>query len=450
MKKSKFLAYHLLITTIILILLGVVLNWSLLFSFISANIYSIIILNYNNYDIRTLLKTAFAETIQYKLLYLTIMLIGATVAIWLSSGTIATMIYYGFNYIDGINFLLFAFLVTTICSFFMGTAVGTFSTIGLILYSIGMVIGIPSPLIIGAIVSGSFISDKISPISGLVNINLKVSEVNYNNALCQSLKTLIPSILITALFYYFRGQAFVVQGHDQSLLTIQGELQKIFCIHPALFCLPVVILLLSIIGINSLYTILTGIFLGSIFSYLIQKLNIVTIINILLFGYSSSIDGPFSNILKGGGLLKMLEVSMIVASAVFLVSIFIKSGIIDTVIGNFVSSIRSSKQLLRKTGLLSIFITAFTCDQTIGIVLPSNLLKSTFDKYQIKREVLFRTLSDTGVIVAPLFPWNINYLIIVSIIGKNTSFIPYATLCYITPLLHFIITLIPSRSTQRE
>ncbi len=446
MKSTKYLAHHLVIVSVLAIVGMILLHQSLLFGFLFAILYSIVVLNYYGYDVRSLIRSAFSETIEYRWLYVTIILIGATVAIWLSSGTIATMVFYGFNYIEGINFVLFTFWIVSICSFFMGTAVGTFSTIGIILFSIGSIIGIPPALLIGSIVSGAFVADKLSAISGLVNINLKLCEVNYRDVLLPALATLLPTMLITSVIYYFLGNEFVIEHGLSNLVHIQSELQSSFVIHPVLFVLPILILLLSIFGVNSLYTILSGIGLGSLFSLFVQKNSLTDVIRHLLFGYSSSNEGELAHILKGGGMFKMFEVALIVASAIFLVNLLIKSSLIDKLIQRFAQSIHSPRQLLFRTACLSIGTTALTCDQTLGLVLPASLLKKSYDEFGIRREILFRTLSDTGLIVAPIFPWNINYLIIVGIIGSGIYFIPYACLCYISPVVSLAVGMMRKKS----
>ena len=438
MKSNKKIAYRLVISAILLILTAVGLNFSLLYSFGASILLAIILFSREGYDVRTLLKGALADTLQYKWLYVTVALIGATVAIWLSSGTIATMIYYGFDYIEGVNFVLFSFAAVTLCSLFMGTAVGTFSTIGLILFSIGSIIGIPSGLLVGAIVSGSFISDKLSPISGLVNINLKVCEVKYNHAVRHVWKTLFPSLLLAGAIFYSLGQKYVVYDQGEALRNVQMQLQNSFSIQPILLIFPIVILAMSMLGINSLYTVMTGIGLGSLFSYFIQKQSISKILHHLIFGFRDAGGSELSHILRGGGLLRMLEVAVIGATVIFFVNILMKSGVIDLIVGDFVHSIHSPRQLLQKTGILSILLTVLTCDQTVGLVLTATLLRERYDRFGIKREVLFRTLSDTGIIVAPLFPWNLNYLIIVSVIGKGIFFVPYAALCFVAPIISFV------------
>lgn len=437
MKTDKAISYNLVITTIILIFIAVFFKFSLLYSFIIAIIYSLIILSLNKYDSFDILKSSMRELFQYKSLYVTILLIGATVSIWLSSGTIATMIYYGFNYISGVNFVLFAFITVSICSYFMGTALGTFSTIGLILYSIGKVANIPEELLVGAIISGAFISDKIAPISGLVNINLKVTETNYKQCLKHSLLTLLPTVILTAIIYFILGQKYIVYGSQTDTLSqVQQQLGSSFTISPILFIFPVIILVLSMIGINALYTIISGIILGTFFSFFIQKQSLYNIFSHLIFGYKTT-DSELGSILSGGGMKNMLEVVVVVITIVLLIGIFNKANIIDNLLGDFVNSITTPNQLLFKTGVLSSVVTIVSCDQTLGLILPVKLLKEKYDTFKIKRENLFRIISDTGVIVAPLFPWNLNYIIISGIVG-NIFYFPYACLCYIAPLVSFV------------
>lgn len=441
------LAYRLIFVSLALILAAVIFDFSLLFSFSAAVLFCLAMLSRADYDIRILARSALSETLQYKDLYITISLIGATVAVWLSSGTIPTMIYYGFNYIEGVNFLLFTFLCTGLCSFFMGTAVGTFSTIGLILYSIGTAIDIPAPILVGAIVSGAFISDKISPISGLVNITLNITETRYVDVFRSSMKTLIPALILTGTVYLLIGDQYIIYGASSELSSIQSELRAAFNIQPILFLFPIIILALSFSRIRSIYTIMVGVAVGCVFSFFVQGYGLSDILYFLLFGFRSEAELSFA--LSGGGIFNILEVVATVISAVFLVNLFIKSKMIDSILGEFARSIDSTGRLIRKTMLLSILITIVTCDQTIGLVLPASLFKEKYDAFSIKREVLFRTLSDSGVIVAPLFPWNINYLIISGVLGKSIFFSPYACLCFISPIISILFSILFYKKGKR-
>lgn len=413
-----------------LISLSILFNYSLAIGFFSAILFTLLILYTNAREWKDNFTYSFKEATKFINLYLTIVLIGATVAIWLSSGTIATMIYCGLDYIEGINFVLFSFILMSCCSFFMGTAVGTFSTIGLILYSIGSIVGINQNLLIGALISGAFIADKISPLSGLVNINLSVCEISYKKAFLYSLRIFIPSIIITAIIYYILGKNFIVTDINK-FMAYKYELLKAFNINKNLIFFPIFIIFLSISGMKSIKTISIGVIVGGIITYFIQKKTIIQIISYILYGYKSDINYELANLIKGGGMIPMMEVATIVFLAILFVNILTNANVLDVLIEKFSQNINSEIKLINKTILLSIILTVFTCDQTIGLILPLKLFKEKFDEFGTRREVIFQILSDSGVIVAPLMPWNINYIVLTAVLGFKPQYFIYAFLCYI-------------------
>lgn len=435
MINKKTTSYSLIIFTITAIIASVLFSFSLIYSFLISIAWAMVILHRDKADVSTLLKKSLKDTLEYKNLFVTIAFIGAIVSMWLSSGAIATMIYYGFNYIVGTNFLLFSFLIVAGCALFIGSAVGTFSTIGLILYSIGTVIDIPKEILAGAIISGAFIADKISPISGLIVINLNITATKYNRSLKYSLRTLIPAVLASCMVYYFLGKEYIILEKTSNLLEIQSQLGYAFNISPYLFLIPLIILVMSFLGFKPLQTIASGVSAGVLFSLFLQKYTLREIGKFLLFGFSLDTGNEIAELLQGGGLFNIIDVVIIVSCAILLVNILINSGVIDVIIGDFVRAIDSPRKLIHRTGILSMLLTILTCDQTVGIFLPVKILRERYDKYQIPREILFRTISDTGIVIAPLLPWNINYLIIVGIIGTGINFIPYAVFCYISPAI---------------
>lgn len=432
----KQLSLKLIPSTILFISFSVILNFSLLYSFLASIIFALIVLHFSKFDIKELINKSLVTVKKYASLYITIMLIGATVSMWLSSGVIAAMIYYGFNYISGINFLFFSFIIIAICSIFMGTAVGTFSTIGIILYSIGSAIGIPANIMIGTIISGAFIADKVSPLSGLMNINIKVCDISYNQTIKDMLFTLIPVIILTSIIYILIGNKYMSGVNIQDFKTLQIALYDSHNIKWYLLLFPLFIIIMSTRGFNSLTTVTTGVVVGLLITIFVQGYSVFETLKFLFYGFSLDSPNTFLNgILKGGGILGMVEVILIVICAVFLVSIFEKSGIIEYIIGNYLKNIKTPKELIFKTAFISTILTAITCDQTVGIVLPGTMLKDKYDEFKISRGVLARTISDSGIITAPIYPWNINFIIITSIISCDITFIPYAVLCYLFPII---------------
>jgi NhaC family Na+:H+ antiporter len=131
----------------------------------------------------------------------------------------------------------------------------------------------------------------------------------------------------------------------------------------------------------------------------------------------------------------MIEVVFIVMGAIALSSLLEGTGLIERVMRKVIEATNNKGSLIINTGIISSILTIVTCDQTMGIVLPGRLLRHKYDELHLKRGILARTISDTGTIIAPLMPWNINALIISVIVGSAIVYQPYAVLCYISPMV---------------
>lgn len=434
----------LFIFTMALILIGICifLNISLFYGFLGSLIITSLILYKRGFSLRELGEMIFEGLRECSTLYLLILLIGATVSVWLSSGVVPTMIYYGLQYMKGMNFLLAAFLITSIMSVFMGTAIGTVSTIGLALLGIGKGFGIPVHVLLGAIISGAFIADKISPISGLLNLTLSTVKIKYRDGLRIMLKTLVPVYILTGVIYYLIGRNYGGNVNVTSLSEYQTAILDGFFVSPLLFLLPILILGLSIIGLKAIITIPIGLVGGILASGILQRLPFSRIIYFIFWGYKgATASDQLNSILVSGGVVSMLEVVLIVAGAISLSSLLEKSGAIQPLMKRTIDSIHSVRQLIAKTGILSGLLTIVTCDQTVGIVLPGRLFQEKYNELGVDHSILARTISDTGTIIAPLLPWNVNALIIGMISGVSAlAYGPYAVLCYLCPVITYFFS----------
>lgn len=443
MKKSEFSKVEVLLVLFICIgLIGgcVLLGISLIYGFALGILLSSIVFVKKGFKILELLNMMLKGLLECKLLFALILMIGATVAIWLASGVVPAMIYYGFEYMKGMNFLFAAFLIIALSSVFMGTAVGTVSTIGVAILGIGRGFGIPDNILLGVIVSGAFIADKISPISGLLNLMLASTDTKHREIFKSMLFTLIPTVIITAVVYYIIGTRYIVGNDTSKILEFQAAIRNGFLISPYLLLIPALIVIMSFSGVKIIYSILTGLFGGTLVSCIFQKMSVAGILNSILFGYRGHTSSEKLNeILKSGGVASMIEVVVIVAGAIALSSMLEGTGIIGYVTERIIDRIKSKGELVLKTGFISSILTVVTCDQTMGIVLPGRLLREKYNNLGLSRNVLARTISDTGIIIAPLMPWNINSLIIGLITGITAAgYAPWAVLCYISPLITFV------------
>lgn len=430
---------------------SIVFSVPLYYGFIAGIVFTVIVLNKSGYALKELLETIVSAVFEVKNLIIVILFIGATTSIWLASGVVPTIMYYGFTYMEGVNFLMAAFLIMTAVSYFMGTAIGTMSTVGISLSGIGLGLGIPLNLMVGVLVSGAFIADKISPLSGLVNLTMTAINRNYKDILKSTLVTLLPTIAITAAIYYIMGLNYM-SGDYSKLILYKNAIADGFNTSKILLLLPVVILVLSVSGLKSIYTLCVGIGVGAVLSIVFQGMTMAEVINSILFGFHGKTPSEELNkLLVSGGMVAMIEAIFIVISAISLVKIFEKGNILMPLMDRLVSGINTKINLVLRTGFISTILTIATCDQTAGIILPARILNDKYKELELDNAVLARTISDTGVIVAPLMPWNINSFLIKPIMGITAAqYAPYAALCYVCPLVSVAAAFLLYRSKNHN
>lgn len=442
-----------MVISLIFIIGSIVLSIPIYYGFLIGIIFTGAVLYKSGYQRKELWTTITSAIWDIKNLLIVIMFIGATTSIWLASGVVPTIMYYGFSYMEKVNFLLASFLIMCAVSMFMGTAVGTLSTVGISLSGIGLGMGIPHNVIVGVLVSGAFIADKISPLSGLINLIMTTVDRNYKEIFKSMIITVIPTIIITSIIYFIIGSKYTT-GNTENLILYKQAIVEGFNTNPILLILPVVVLVLSILGLNTIVTFSIGIVVGAILSIVFQKSDILSIINALIFGYHGNTpSAELNNLLVSGGMISMIEAIFIVVGAFLLIKLFEKGNILMPVMDKLVYGINSRISLIKRTGLISILLTVATCDQTSGIILPGTILQDKYKEMKLDNAVLARTIFDTGVIVAPLMPWNINSFLIKPIMGITAAqYAPYAVLCYVCPLVTIIVSSIQykDKNTNEE
>lgn len=235
---------------------------------------------------------------------------------------------------------------------------------------------------------------------------------------------------------------FLERGYKAELDAVkldayQNTIRGSFNISPLMLLLPIIVIVLAFMGVKIIKNMTLGIFGGIIISVGYQRLPWTEITRIILSGYRAVTPmEELNTIIKGGGIVPMMEAVLIVLAAVALNSIFEGTSMITPVMDRFLIKIKSQKQLIIKTGFLSILLTALTCDQTVGILLPGKFLKQKYKNVGLPRSILSRTIADTGVIIAPVIPWNMNAILIRVITGVSAmQYAPYTVLCYVLPII---------------
>lgn len=399
------------------VITAMVMEYSLLWGIYGTIAIALVLLHVSKVHIKESLQWVWQGIVDAREVYGLIILIGLNVSMWIASGIVPTLIYYGFEIIYGLNFLPVAFLISSILAFFLGTGLGTISTIGIVLFTLGVSINIPGGLLLGTLVSGAYIADRMSPISALANFTMKVLGISFRVYFVKMLKIMIPTMMISLMAYYLIGLNYSGEIQPQDVAYYQEILQEAFIITPLLLMIPLGVLWLSFKKISSGAVLLFGISLGFLAAVLLQGTSLSKAFQYLILGFEAPIDNAFLGTLEIGGALKMVEVVLVVMGGITISKIYEGCGWLTPIIERV--KIGNGRRLQLNTGFLSIILNALTCDQTVGILIPGKYLSKVYEDMALTREDLGVTIANSGTALAPLMPWNVNAIIIYSITGVS-------------------------------
>lgn len=428
-----------ILLTLFLIILSVLSGLSAFWGILGGILICTLIGKTNGFHVINLLKMAFKGVKDAYIVLIIMGLIGIIISTWMISGTIPSLMYFGFNYLSNVNFVLATFLISSFISLILGTSVGTISTAGIPLMGIGFGLGVPSYITAGAIVSGAFLGDRTSPMSSSANLLAIITDTDLYDNIKHMISTLLPVFILSSVFYFLLGRGYSLnQDTLKTINNIKELLDSSFNINLVLLIPPVAIIVMSFLKINIKYNLIIGIISGIALSIIYQNVSIIDIFRTAIFGYYSS-DTSINNIISGGGLLAMRGILSIVGSATALYGILDGTDMIKPIIKNFIKNIQTVPVLIYKTCVLGILINIITLNQTLSIIIPGKSMDSSFNKLGVSKNTLARTIGDSGTVVAPLIPWNINGLVISVALGTSViKYAPFAILCYLFPIITIV------------
>lgn len=390
---------------------------------------AVIILKSNGIPLKTSASWILEGILSIKDIYFIVFLIGINVAMWISSGIVPALIYYGFEIVDKVYFLLFAYLMTAVVAFFLGTGLGTLSTVGVALFSLGVSIGMPSGILVGALMSGAYVADRLSPISALVNFTLETVDVPFKQYFKQTGAVMIPAALLAGLIYFALSLKYPSTISAQDMNFYKTTILENFKISPWFFIVPIAVLWTSLKGFKTMKVLGIGISFSALITLFVQGQNPLEVLRFMGFGFESQSSVPFIKSLEIGGAYAMLEVVLIIMAGISMSALYEKCGWIEPIIKIVEEKSRNRVSALINTGVLSTVLNALTCDQTVGILVPGKYLKEFFEKHGYNRLNLAQIIANTGTALAPLMPWNVNAIIVLAITGVSaTQYGPYTFL----------------------
>ena len=381
------------LSLIFCLLLKLSVVYALIIGYMIFVIYGLI----KGHNLIVLIKKSFEGVLTVKNILLVFILIGMITALWRASGTIAYIVYMGSKLISPSILILLTFLLCSILSVLIGTSLGTAATMGVICASIGKAMGVNPYYIGGAVLSGIYFGDRCSPMSTSALLISELTKTNLYTNIKLMIKTSIIPFIVTCLFYLFLGFKSKVSNISVDVTEIfkQNYNLNIIVIIPA-----ILIIILSILKINVKKTMLVSIVISFIIAMFIQRDNIVALINYCIFGYHHP-NERLNLMMKGGGILSMVNVSLIVGISSSYSGIFKETKML-------VSLKKHLKDFSKKTSsyfvifLSSIISGAIACNQSLGTILTNELCGELVEKQ--KMAII---LENTVILLVGLIPWNI-------------------------------------------
>lgn len=426
------LLFSLSLITCLLLKFSVV--YALVIGYIIFIIYGLI----KGHKLMILIKNSFKGILTVKNILLVFMLIGMITALWRASGTIAFIVYMGSKLISPSILILLTFLLCSILSVLIGTSLGTAATMGVICASIGKTMGVNPYYVGGAVLSGIYFGDRCSPMSTSALLIAELTKTNLYTNIKLMIKTSIIPFIVTCLFYLLLGFKSTISNISVNVTEIfkQNYNLNIIVIIPA-----ILIVILSILKINVKKTMLVSIVISFIIAIFIQRDSIVALINYCIFGYHHS-NERLNLMMKGGGILSMVNVSLIVGISSSYSGIFKETKML-------VSLKKHLKDFSKKTSsyfvifLSSIISGAIACNQSLGTILTNELCGELVEKQ--KMAII---LENTIVLLAGLIPWNIAMEVPLKAIDVGIMAGVYAFYLYFLPLWNLILGVIEERNKK--
>jgi NhaC family Na+:H+ antiporter len=352
---------------------------------------------------------------------LILLFVGALAGTWLVSGVIPAMIYYGLQLLHPAIFLPSCILICAVISIATGSSWTTSATVGIALIGIGKALGLPAGMIAGAVISGAYFGDKLSPLSDTTNLAPAMAGGDLFTHIRYMTFTTVPSIVITLIVFIILGLTQSVNG-DSDTTTLLQAIEGQFTIHWGLFFVPLMVIFLIVKKAPPLVALFIGTVLGALTAFFFQKdlllalsggseLNAYAAYRTLMDAITVSTQIPTTDpILKelfsSGGMQGMLGTVWLIICAMVFGGIMDAIGALKKISEALLNWAQNTLQLFASTVASCLTINITASDQYLSLVIPGKMFQKAYEDRGLAPENLSRTLEDSGTVTSVLIPWN--------------------------------------------
>lgn len=365
--------------------------------------------------------------------------IGLLVVSLMTAGTIPTLMYYGFEIISPNLFYLSTFILTSIIGIALGSSLTTCATVGVAFMGMATAFGANPAIVAGAVVSGAFFGDKMSPLSDTGTIASSVVGIDLFTHIKNMMYTTLPAWLLSAGIFYALSSSL----HQANLANIEQMQQLLInsqLVHLSAF-LPIVVLIgLIVLRVNAIYTIILSILVAIIITYSHSSPSIQDMGSYFFAGFKAPQElGVVADLLSRGGLESMFFSLAIVILALSLGGLLQALGILPALLNAMKHLLTKPSRAITATAFTGLGINILIGEQYLSLLLSGHTFRELFAKFGLHPKNLSRTLEDAGTVINPLVPWSVCGVFISQVLNVSVlSYLPYAFFCYFC----FLLTLI--------
>ncbi len=382
---------------------------------------------------------------------LILMLIGALSGTWLLSGVVPALIYYGLDLLHPRLFLFAAVVISSLVSLATGSSWSTIATIGVALLGIGSAMGISKPIIAGAIISGAYFGDKMSPLSDTTNLAPAMAGTDIFTHIRYMSHTTAVSMGITLIIFFIIGLNYDFSTAVSSVSQVKQAIGNTFNINLWLFLVPTILIILIIKKMPPIPALMIGALLGGIAAVIFQP-HIITQVTGIEHSYAKASyigvlqamygdisittgDPVVDDLFSTSGMRGMLLTIWLILAAMMFGGAMQAGGLLQRLTEEIAKFAKDSGSLVASTAATCILVNITASDQYLAIVVPGQMYSETYKEMGFKPELLSRTLEDSGTVTSVLVPWNTGGATQSRVLGVPTlDYLPYSFFNYLSPV----------------
>lgn len=380
-------------------------------------------------------------------------IIGVLIGVWILAGVVPTMIYYGLMILKPSIFLVATVLITSITSLATGTSWGTAGTMGIALMGIASGLGIPAPVTAGAVLSGAYFGDKMSPLSDTTNLAPAMAGTDVFTHIKSMAKPTLIAYGLTLLIFGFLSAKYRGASADLSNVNIIANgLKETFTISPVLLLAPLVVIISIAKKLPAVPGIALGIIIAAILGPIYQGINFGDILSAGLNGYVSNTGlEAVDQLLTTGGLNNMMSSISLTIIAMMFGGIAEETGILEAIVKKFLHRVQSVVGLVISTILTCVFTNASMPEQYISIVVPGRMFKNEYKERNLDPTLLSSTLESGGTVTSAMIPWNTCGTYMTTVLGVSTvHYLPFLFFNLLMPIVQVIVVAIEANKYKLD